>query len=96
MDSFIQSHVFLGEMHLEFRKGRCLDKGRSCEFCLTNDNGLDTIKSVPQPLPNHEELAHFHYFPVNQTSLQLEDRSDRNVDDFHPRVQARRLFELGT
>ena len=43
MDSFIQIHVILGEMYLEFRKGRCLDKGRSCEFCLTNDDGLDTI-----------------------------------------------------
>ena len=73
-----------------------LDKGRSCEFCLTNDDGLDTIKSVPQPLPNYEELPHFHYLPVNHTSLQLEDGSDRNVDDFHPRVQARHLFELGT
>ena len=36
MDSFIQSHVILGEMHLEFRKGRCLDKGRSCELILFN------------------------------------------------------------
>ena len=58
-DSFIQSHVILGEMHLEFRKGRCLDKGKSCEFCLTNDNGLDRIKSVPQPLPNYEGLYLF-------------------------------------
>ena len=77
------SHVILGEMHFEFRKGQCLDKGRSCEFCLTNDDALDTIKSVPQPLPNYEELPYFHYLPVDQTSLQLEDGSDRNVDDFH-------------
>ena len=95
MDSFIQSHVILGEMHLESRKGRCLDKRRSCEFCLTNDDVLDTIKSVPQPLPNYEEPPHSHYLPVNQTSLQLEDGSDRNEDDFYPRVQVRRLFELG-
>ena len=43
-----------------------------------------------------KDYTYFHYLPVNQTSLQLEDGSDRNVDDFHPRVQTRRLFELGT
>ena len=73
-------------MHLEFRKGRCIDKARCCEFCLTNDDGLGTIKSVPQPLPIYEELPKVHCFPVNKTPLQLDDGSNRNVDDFHPRV----------
>ena len=71
MDSFIQSHVIPGEMHLEFRKGRCLDKGRSCEFCLTNAMGYTQLKVFHSPYLTMKNYPIFTIFQLTRHPYSL-------------------------
>ncbi|XP_070580686.1 uncharacterized protein [Ptychodera flava] len=95
IESFIQSHFHVGEMYLEYLKGSCQQTlGTLCEYC--KESNIDPVMTrVPSPMPDSQRLPEFHYLNVESTPLKNKDGSEREIDDFHPRVQLKRLFASG-
>ena len=69
---------------MEFLKKSCSESSEvMCDWCKEN------LTRVPRPYPNYEADG-FHYLSAeNSTDLK------RSVDDFQPRAQLRKLFQMG-
>lgn len=61
---------------------------QKCGFCESLDQEGEDIKRVRPPFPDLNREHHY-------CSLEETPRVDREVDDFQPRVQLRKLFEEG-
>ena len=85
---FINCHYKIGELFMEFLKFSCANTNAECDFCRTWKG--THIKRVPQPYPDPERPG--HYMTVSETPLENENGTERQPDDWQPRVNITRLF----
>lgn len=64
--------------------------GHLCDYCCESGVNIN-IGHVPRPMPD----TNMHYLDVDSTPLCDKNGCEREVDDFHPRVQIRRLLNNG-
>ena len=94
---FIQEHMEVGELYLEYIKGNCQEiKGNMCEFCTKFPPSVECLKRVPRPMPDESALPDLCYLPYDKTPTVKTSGSPRDVDDYQPRAQTRKKFEEGT
>lgn len=79
---------------MEFLKGSCSSRSSNmCEFCEKHPNLNNSIERVPRPKPDEAALPSLKYLPYDKTPIVKEDGSQRDVDDYQPRVLLRKCFE---
>ena len=94
---FLQSHVQVGELYLEYLKEACQEtSGTLCEFCTRFPRSIHDLKQVPRPMPDKEALPDLRYLAFDKTPTVSLKGSARKVDDFQPRAQIKKSFEEGT
>ena len=60
-------HVSLGELHMQYCKGKCMEKTINfCEVCEDTNLEESAGGSIPQPVPDCNELPNFHYLGVDK------------------------------
>ena len=79
--AFFDVHFQKGELYLEYKKCAA---GTDCEFCSTHPWKSPELGWCPRPYPS----------PDGKTYLKYSDTPNvnREVDDFHPRAQLKKLF----
>jgi len=91
INSFIQDHIQVGELYLEFIKEDCKKENNSlCDFCTKFPN-VTGLKRVPKPLPDTTALPKLQYLPCHTTPTVLYGKHQA-VDDFQPRAQHKKSF----
>ena len=83
------THMAVGDLYLEYLAGKCSLKG-TCDPCKNSSWSHINIKPGPRPIPNYALLPNYHYKPHNLTPLE-----GREIDDYQPRVQLRKLHSQG-
>ena len=93
--SFIEQHYIQGEMFVEYCKGWCAETldGELCTFCASHPAHGTPIKRVPGPYPDVSKLPEHHYLAYKNTPLVDENGATRQVDDFAPRPNLKKLFK---
>ncbi len=86
LEHFIDTHIEIGDMHLEFLKGSC-GNPEQCDWCKSNPWIGPLLERSPKPFPDHSKLPDYTYLPHNETQL------NREIDDMQPRVQLRKLHK---
>ena len=96
--SFMQDHVEVGELYLEYVKcdGQQKNSENSCEFCQLNPASCSKVERVPRPMPDKEALPDLQYLSCDKTPLNTLNGSPRQVDDFQPRAQIKKKYQDGT
>lgn len=74
-------------MYLEYLKGSCEgESGERCDYCTSHEFCCSSITRIPKPYPDVQRSG-FHYLAAKDTPT-----ADRSVDDYHPRVQLKKIF----
>lgn len=74
-------------MYLEYLKGSCEgESGERCDYCTSHEFCCSSITRIPKPYPDVQRCG-FHYLAAKDTPT-----ADRSVDDYHPRVQLKKIF----
>ncbi|XP_070539440.1 uncharacterized protein [Ptychodera flava] len=96
LQQFIDDHYEIGDLYMEFLKFDCIKRlGHKCDFCCDRDWVSSPLQHVPSPMPDYTQLPNFHYIPVKNLPALDTEGSQREIDDYQPRVQIRRLFDAG-
>lgn len=96
IDAFIEQHVQVGELYLEYMKGDCQqNSGVLCEFCTKFPPSKDSLHHVPRPMPDETTLPDLKYLPFDQTPSTSPEGRPREIDDYQPRAQIKRHVEEG-
>ena len=79
---------------MEFLKRACSEHsdGRLCDFCESHPWVGPESERIPQPIPDPKNPP--HYKSVFCTPVRNDDGSRRDPDDWQPRAQLKRLFNL--
>lgn len=87
ISDFMDTHLRRGELFLEFRKGNCTSDGQydPCNFCKEETS----VKASPQPFPDYSALPEYKYLDFQSTHDLMEERE---IDDYLPRPNIRKLF----
>ncbi|KAG8175759.1 hypothetical protein JTE90_029244 [Oedothorax gibbosus] len=86
---FIADHFQIGELFLEFLRFHCQDS--TCDFCSLGWSG-PTCTAIKRPYLDYSR-AGFHYLNISETPLLKKGTNvAREVDDFQPRAQLKKLF----
>ena len=80
--AFMNTHC---EMYFEYLKGSCEGGDERCSYCVSHDCCCASVNRVPRPYPDENSCS--HYLAVNDTP-----NTGRNIDDYHPRVQMKKIF----
>ena len=90
IDNFYKNHCQKGELYIEFLKGSCqkLDE-ECCKVCLEWSGPATSY--VPRPYPDYSK-AGYHYMPARNTPIVDQHGKPREIDDFQPRAQLRKLY----
>jgi hypothetical protein len=91
VEDFIGDHIEKGELYLEYRLGSCTkDKMYDvCDFCKKCPL-LDTCQKSSKPYPDYTQLPKYKYLSLESTPMQ-----NRDIDDFLPRANLKKLFNSG-
>ena len=93
---FIRNHYVHGELFMEYLKGACeTSTGQLCGFCSSTPWVGPRMNRIPQPVPDYDKLPAYHYKSVFESSIENEDGSPRDPDDYMPRAQLRKDFAAG-
>ena len=86
IEEFIDEHFEKSELFLEYRFGNCTRDGdyNLCQFC--QQYNIDGICRSPRPYPDLTQ-AKYKYLSLEDTPV-----SNRNTDDFSPRVNLKKLY----
>ncbi|CAG2257072.1 unnamed protein product [Mytilus edulis] len=68
---YIDSHCEIGELYIEFRK--CKQNSEACSFC-TDRSTFPYVNPLPRPYPDYERLPDFHYLPIENTPILIDDQ----------------------
>ena len=79
--AFMNTHCEIGEMYFEYLEGG----NERCSYCVSHDCCCASVNWVPRPYPDESSCS--YYLAVNDTP-----NTGRNIDDYHPRVQMKRIF----
>lgn len=97
LDTFMKEHVQVGELYLEYLKGDCENTKKTlCEFCTKFPPSVPGLERVPRPMPDQEALPELRYLAFDKTPTVTLSGSQREVDDYQPRAQVKKLFQDGT
>ena len=91
-EAFIQGHIQLGVMYLEYIRDSC-DPDTKCEYCQKINWQAPIMERVPRPLPDDKKEG--HYLDVFNTPTTNANGSSREIDDFLSRARVKKLFSLG-
>ena len=86
IDDFFKQHYRVGELYMEYIKGGCTESGPLCSFCNCNQWIGPQMQRIPQPYPSNSNAG--HYEDVFDTPC-----DGRNVDDYAPRANLKKLFK---
>ena len=93
---FIRNHYVHGELFMEYLKGACeTSTGQLCDFCSSTHWVGPRMNRIPQPVPDYDKLPAYHYKSVFESSIENEDGSPRDPDDYMPRAQLCKDFAAG-
>jgi hypothetical protein len=93
LEDFSEKHVTIGEKYLEFVKFGCTSIGPACSHCQEMGWVDVACLPVPEPMPDYAS-DQFKYLHVKDTPRDI-DGSKREVNDFNPRIQLKKLFQQG-
>ena len=90
IDHFYRNYCQKGELCIEFLKGSCqkLDE-ECCKVCL--EWSCPATNYVPRPYPDYSK-AGYHYMPAKNTPIVDQHGKPREIDDFQPRAQLRKMY----
>lgn len=81
---------------MEYVKGDCQNTNKTlCGFCAKFPCSAAGLERVPRPMPDHNALPELCYLPFDKTPTVTSSGSQRDVDDYQPRVQIKNKFEDG-
>ena len=91
INAFIEQHVHVGELYLEYIKGDCQqNSGVLCEFCTKFPPSRDSLHRVPRPKPDETALPNLKYLSFDDTPITSPEVHSREIDDYQPRAQIKR------
>ena len=79
-------------MDPSFFQESCKEKGETCDICKIGWVGKE-FSRVPAPYPDYTNRG--HYLSVFNTPTTSKDGKPREVDDFAPRANIKKLFKSG-
>ena len=93
LEAFSKKHVTIGEKYFEFVKFGCTSSGTPCGHCQEMGWVDVACFAIPEPMPDYTS-DEFKYQHVKDTPSDI-DGVSREVNDFNPRVQLKKLFHEG-
>ena len=96
INKFMIEHVQVGKLYLKYLRGDCQKTNILCEFCAKLLLLCSRLGRVPRPMPDHETLPELCYLPHDKTPTITLSGSNREVDNYQPRAQAKKRLQHGT
>ena len=93
LEEFSKKHVTIGEKYLEFVKSGCTSRGPPCSHCEEMGWADVACFPIPEPIPDYKS-DQFKYLHIKDTPVDI-DGVKREVNDFNPRVQLKKLLQQG-
>ena len=97
LDVFMEQHLHVGELYIEFIKMTCSDEENTpCDFCGKGWVGPE-LQWGPIPYPDYDcsGCDTFHYMPMKNIPRELDGKT-RPPGDFQRRAQMRKIVKNGT
>ena len=92
--NFIDTHIEIGELYMEYRFKNCLRTSTLCDLCSESSYEMNTeMEPVPRAYPDIARLNELHYCSHKKTPKYDSDGNLRPADDLQPRARLRQLFQ---
>ena len=95
MALFMQERSQSGEVYIEYLRESCTKQEGKCDYCRITEWQGPVMESVPCPFPDKSKEGHYMDVFSTLKVKTSEDGSPREIDDFLPRVQVKKLFAKG-